>query len=79
MNYINKSACGFIDLKSIFKRLGALIVTLWVAKAFVPDMFTVIVVSASLLFISGIARVLFRIKKMAAEKTLNKECNFFGR
>ena len=36
-------------------------------------------VNYSLLFISGIARVLFRIKKMAAEKTLNKECNFFGR
>jgi hypothetical protein len=42
---------------------------LWVAKAFVPDMFTVIVVSAALLFISGIARVVFRKKKKAFEKT----------
>lgn len=41
---------------------------LWVAKAFVPDMFTVIVVSAALLFISGIARVVFRKKKKAFEK-----------
>ena len=36
---------------------------MWVAKAFVPDMFAVIVVSASLLLISGVIRVVLLCRK----------------